>query len=78
MEKPTIEQIGTLFSIGRRNINNLPLLGYALNWLRENASEAQVAMEINRVNKLATESKLDDDTYFDSPIWRDFRVKYEE
>ena len=78
MDKPTMFQIGVMFNLGRLNMTNLPLLTHALDWLIDNSSCPQVAKEINRISKLASENKLDDDTYFDSEIWKNYKVKNEE
>ena len=73
-DRPTDAQLGAIYSWAQWKLDTL-LLRESLAWLEKNATKQQVSKEVSRIRGLYYDHKLDTATYFNSPVWREFKAK---
>jgi len=76
-DKPSDAQMNMLWYWGKWNISN-DRLRPALKWLEQNATKKEVSEEMSRVRELYKKHRLDKETFFDSPVWSDYKCSAEE
>ena len=77
MSEPTYNQIETLYRWFEWRMPT-PKARAAMQFLKANATRAEVSSEIKRVGDLWHSRKLDEELCFSSPIWEKFKYKAEE
>lgn len=76
-DKPTDSQINTLYSWYRWRLP-IDLARDAVKWLQNNATKQDVSKEIARVHDLYHDFGLNEESCFESPIWKGYKIKEED